>query len=79
MFVFRAGVPIKTVEGLEMPSLLSKHTEGLMCMCVSNVCVGCVHAWPQAERAAERARAAGRRQEIRHWCTHCPVNTTGSD
>lgn len=39
MFVFRVGVPMKTVEGLEMPSLLSKQTEGL-CACVFSKCAG---------------------------------------
>lgn len=29
VFVFRVGVLMKTAQGLEMPSPLSKHTEGL--------------------------------------------------
>lgn len=74
VFVFRAGVPMKTAGGLEMPSLLSKHTEGLRACVFVRVCrCDCVC---MCAAEGERGGGGGGRSGPG---AHCPVNTAGSD
>lgn len=60
---------MKTVWGLGMPFLLSKHTEGL-CECVFVNVRGHRRRELHRERVSRRRSGAGAR---------CPVNTAGSD